>query len=95
MKVNAEIADDGSKNTKAKPGCDDCRQSGYSGRIALHELLVPGLEMKELVHRRATLADLRNQAIKDGMLTLRQDGIEKALMGLTDMSEVHAACGSG
>jgi type II secretory ATPase GspE/PulE/Tfp pilus assembly ATPase PilB-like protein len=74
-------------------GCEQCNNTGYKGRLALYELMEATQETKKLIHRRATAADLRNQAISDGMQTLKQDGIEKTLQGATTLQQVRAVCG--
>jgi type II secretory ATPase GspE/PulE/Tfp pilus assembly ATPase PilB-like protein len=72
-------------------GCDACKQTGYRGRSGLHELLVTTPDVRQLAQRRAPASELRRMAIVDGMRTLKQDGIEKCLLGLTDLAEVRAA----
>jgi type II secretory ATPase GspE/PulE/Tfp pilus assembly ATPase PilB-like protein len=74
------------------PGCSDCSQSGYKGRIAIHELLVTDDAMRGVVARRPPIDELRTMAMKGGMHTLVQDGIEKAVAGLTDLKQVFGAC---
>jgi type II secretory ATPase GspE/PulE/Tfp pilus assembly ATPase PilB-like protein len=71
-------------------GCERCDRSGYKGRVALHELLVGSPEIRRLVHLRSTAADVARCALTQGMRTLRQDGIEKALRGLTTLEQVRA-----
>jgi type II secretory ATPase GspE/PulE/Tfp pilus assembly ATPase PilB-like protein len=73
-------------------GCDKCRQTGYAGRMALHELLIGSDEIKRLIQTGASVEMLRKQAIKDGMTTLKQDGIEKVLAGYCDMRHVREVC---
>jgi type II secretory ATPase GspE/PulE/Tfp pilus assembly ATPase PilB-like protein len=73
-------------------GCDQCNHTGYSGRMALHEVLEITDDLRRLIQRRHPPAELREQALRDGMTTLKQDGIEKVLQGLTDLREVRAAC---
>jgi type II secretory ATPase GspE/PulE/Tfp pilus assembly ATPase PilB-like protein len=73
-------------------GCKECTDTGYKGRIALHELMIGSDEIKRMIVRRATIEDLRNQAIAEGMATLLQDGIEKTLSGHTDFKQVRAVC---
>jgi type II secretory ATPase GspE/PulE/Tfp pilus assembly ATPase PilB-like protein len=73
-------------------GCPKCAGSGYKGRMGLHELLVGTDEVKRMVQRRAPVDDLRQQAIKDGMTTLLQDGIQKVIQGSTDFKQVRAVC---
>jgi type II secretory ATPase GspE/PulE/Tfp pilus assembly ATPase PilB-like protein len=72
-------------------GCDFCRRTGYRGRIGLFELLTVTPEMRRMMLRRASAAELRAYAMGNGMLTLKQDGIEKCLTGDTDLHEVRAA----
>ncbi len=74
------------------PGCDACHQRGYQGRIALHELLVNDLDIRQAIQRHASVDELRDMAMAKGMTTLVQDGIEKCLQGLTDMRQVLAVC---
>jgi type II secretory ATPase GspE/PulE/Tfp pilus assembly ATPase PilB-like protein len=71
-------------------GCESCKKSGYRGRIGLHELLIATDELKVLIQRRASVAEMLKQAKKDGMLTLVQDGIVKTLQGWTDYKQVKA-----
>jgi type II secretory ATPase GspE/PulE/Tfp pilus assembly ATPase PilB-like protein len=72
-------------------GCDACRKTGYRGRIGLFELLTVTPEMRQMILRRASAAELRATAIINGMRTLKQDGVEKVLTGDTDLHEVRAA----
>ena len=72
-------------------GCAECNQSGYRGRIGLHELLVVSDEIKRLIHARATVAELWQVAVAQGMTTLVQDGVQKVLAGWTDYGQVRAA----
>ena len=81
------------KLTMYKPdGCDACNNTGYSGRMAIHELLMGTDEMKKLIQSKAPMEDIRGQAIKDGMTTLKQDGIEKILAGTCDLLQVRRVC---
>jgi len=76
-------------------GCKKCRNTGYSGRIAIHELFVPNDEIMEMVNHRAGLKKLREQALKSGMVPLKLDGIEKVKAGIVSIEEIlrtaHAA----
>ena len=69
-------------------GCEDCRQSGSKGRIAIHELLVVNDEVRELISQRASEHAIRKAARKAGMRTLLEDGILKASQGLTTLEDV-------
>ena len=73
-------------------GCEACHNSGYAGRMALHELLMGTDEIKKLIQEKAKMEDLRGQAIKNGMRTLKQDGIEKIFGGLCDLLQVRKVC---
>jgi len=73
-------------------GCEACKQTGYRGRIGLHELLVVDEAIKQLVQQRARVADIFAAAVQAGMHTLKMDGMEKVLLGLTDMAMVRAVC---
>jgi len=73
-------------------GCDRCTGSGYKGRLGIHELLLNSAKIRPLVRHSAGVDELRAAAIAEGTRTLRQDGIEKCLRGLTDLVEVRAAC---
>jgi type II secretory ATPase GspE/PulE/Tfp pilus assembly ATPase PilB-like protein len=73
-------------------GCISCGNTGYRGRTGIHELLVGTDDVKILIQNRARMEEIRNQAIKDGMTTLMQDGIRKICMGLTDLIQVRKVC---
>ncbi len=73
-------------------GCEQCGNTGYRGRIGLHEVLDCSDEMKSLVKKKAEVATIRDLAIAEGMTTLKQDGILKMLQGHTDMNEVRRVC---
>ena len=73
-------------------GCDKCGGTGYKGRIGLHELLVSDDAVKKLIQERARVAELFAQAVEGGMRTLKMDGMEKILMGLTDIKMVRSVC---
>ena len=72
-------------------GCPQCEGHGYRGRLGIHELMLSDDTIRQHIRHRAPASDIRHSALAAGMLTLRQDGIEKVLQGLTDMSEVVAA----
>ena len=73
-------------------GCDKCQGSGYKGRVALHELLVADDAIKEHIQLRSRVAQLLQSCLNSGMRTLKMDGIEKALQGLTDLRQVRLVC---
>ncbi|MGB8477097.1 MAG: type II/IV secretion system protein [Candidatus Acidiferrum sp.] len=72
----------------AGQGCEECQQSGYKGRIAIHELLTVSDEVRELISRRASEHAIRKAARDAGMRTLLEDGILKAAQGLTTLEAV-------
>jgi type II secretion system protein E len=69
-------------------GCRDCRDSGYSGRTGVHELLVNDEEIRHLCNERASTGEIRANALKKGMVSLRQAGFRKMLTGVTSLEEV-------
>ncbi len=73
-------------------GCDACGKSGYKGRLGLHELLIATDAMKKLIQEHARVAEMVAVALEEGMRTLKMDGIEKVLQGITDMAQVRAVC---
>ena len=83
--------DDGRFSLKRAVGCKDCTQ-GYRGRVGLHELMLGSDAIKRLVQERGRVSQVFGQALSEGMRTLRQDGMEKVLMGITDMKQVRKVC---
>jgi len=73
-------------------GCEKCNSTGYKGRVGLHELLEGTDVMKRNIQEHARVAEMFATALEDGMRTLKQDGIEKVLQGITDMAQVRAVC---
>ena len=73
-------------------GCDICGGTGYKGRVGLHELMIGTDRIKKNIQEHARVAEMFSTALEDGMRTLKQDGIEKVLMGITDMQQVRAVC---
>jgi len=72
----------------AGAGCQACNQTGYFGRTAIIEFLVPGEEIEKLIVEGATQTKVERQAIKLGMKTMREDGLDKVIAGQTTLSEV-------
>ena len=70
------------------PGCPNCNGTGYSGRVGLYEVMVMTPRLKEMILDRASTAELRERAIADGMITLRQDALWKMAQGMTTLEEV-------
>src|SRR5213075_778494 len=73
-------------------GCDKCGGSGFKGRCGLHELLIATDKLKKLIQEHSRVAEMLAQCLDDGMRTLKQDGMEKCLSGITHMKEVRAVC---
>ncbi len=73
-------------------GCDECYGSGYKGRLGIYELMEGTKEIKRMIKKEATPEELFAQASSEGMTTLVQDGIAKALQGLTDITEIRRVC---
>jgi len=69
-------------------GCDNCGNSGYRGRIGIYEVFELTNDLKEMVAKRVAGGVLAEQAIKNGMVTMRQDGILKAIEGITTIEEI-------
>ncbi|MFZ3288488.1 MAG: GspE/PulE family protein [Telluria sp.] len=72
-------------------GCAECNK-GYRGRVGLHELMIGTDKVKKLLQEHSRVAQLLAAALEDGMLTLKMDGIEKVLSGITDIKMVRAVC---
>jgi type II secretory ATPase GspE/PulE/Tfp pilus assembly ATPase PilB-like protein len=85
-------AKDGKFTFYRAKGCDACGNTGYKGRLGLHELMVGSDAVKKLIQEHGRVAELVAQALEDGMRTLKQDGMEKVLQGVTDMKQVRAVC---
>ncbi len=73
-------------------GCSRCGKTGYKGRIGLHELMVADDAVKKLVQERARVATIFSAAVGGGMHTLKMDGMNKVLQGLTDLKQVRSVC---
>lgn len=88
-----QYGDDNGQITLCKPvGCDDCAGSGFSGRVGLHELMTASDALKKNIQEHARVAEMLVTALGDGMRTLKQDGIEKVLQGITDIHQVRVVC---
>ena len=85
--------EDGALHMHDPVGCPECNGKGYQGRLGLYETLIASPGLKRLMRASAQAEELRQQAIADGLVLLRQDGINKVLAGLTTMEQVRAATG--
>ncbi|TLS19391.1 MAG: GspE/PulE family protein [Betaproteobacteria bacterium] len=89
---NSRYAKDGQFTLYRPKGCPVCNDTGYKGRVGLHELMAGTDGVKKLIQEHARVAELVACALNDGMRTLKMDGIDKVLQGITDMKQVHAVC---
>jgi len=89
---NSRYAKDGQFTLYRPKGCPACNDTGYKGRVGLHELMAGTDGVKKLIQEHARVAELVACALNDGMRTLKMDGIDKVLQGITDMKQVHAVC---
>ena len=83
---------DGKLTLYRAKGCPECSDSGYKGRVGLHELLIGTDLLKKQIQEHARVAELFATAINEGMRTLKMDGIEKILSGITDIKQVRSVC---
>jgi len=85
-------AKDGKFTLYRSQGCDACGGSGYKGRVGLHELLVGSDLLKKQIQEHARVAELFATGLNEGMHTLKMDGIEKVMSGITDLKQVRSVC---
>jgi type II secretory ATPase GspE/PulE/Tfp pilus assembly ATPase PilB-like protein len=71
-------------------GCSQCHDTGFKGRAGIHELLSVSRDIRRMIQTGASAEALQHQALREGMRTLRQDGLEKVLAGVTTIEEVRA-----
>lgn len=83
-----EFSHDGEFTLYKAPGCPACLDTGYRGRMGVHELLMSTPEIKKMILRKAPAAEIHFEGVASGMRTRKQDGIEKILMGYTDYTQV-------
>ncbi len=69
-------------------GCEACGNTGYKGRLAIHEIFTLSAGMRELINRNATADEIKAQAVRDNMITLRRDCTEHVLRGIVCMDEI-------
>ena len=76
------------------PGsCDACNGTGYKGRIGVYEVFEVTRAMEELIMKSASVTDIKDLAIKEGMVTMLQDGYLKMIQGITSLEEVRRVLG--
>ena len=69
-------------------GCDKCRNTGYSGRVGIYELLAVDDSVRDIIARNPNVSEFRRLCLERGMVSLRQDGMKKAMKGLTSIQEI-------
>ena len=69
-------------------GCDKCLNTGYRGRVGIYEIMLMGNQLKSLIQRTYDAFQIKAEALKQGMTTLRGDGLEKVVKGVTTVEEV-------
>jgi type IV pilus assembly protein PilB len=69
-------------------GCRSCAQTGYRGRLALNEVMPVSEQIERMAVEHASASEIKKVAVADGMVTLRDDGLRKALDGLTTLEEM-------
>jgi type IV pilus assembly protein PilB len=89
--VSAGLSEEEAKATKPMKGrgCNNCSNTGYRGRVALYEVMRVGEELKEFILNGASATEIKREAIRLGMLTLRRSALNKFKEGMTTLSEVH------
>ncbi|MDP3537088.1 MAG: GspE/PulE family protein [Azonexus sp.] len=90
--LSSRFGKDGQFTLYRAKGCPNCNDTGYKGRVGLHELLVGSDPVKKLIQEKARVAEILACALNEGMRTLKMDGIEKILQGITDIKQVRAVC---
>ncbi len=89
-KLNLSYSDD--LELYLPKGCDDCDQTGYKGRMGIHELLIVSRNIKRMIRQRENVDIIMQAAMAEGMTTLLQDGIIIAIQGHTDINQIRRIC---
>ena len=77
-----------SENIYKKKGCEKCNFTGYTGRTAIYEMFIVTEEIAELISNHSTIAEIKRKAKEQGLITLRESGVEKILQGVSTYEEV-------
>jgi type II secretory ATPase GspE/PulE/Tfp pilus assembly ATPase PilB-like protein len=88
QRARLEIPDHITGQAYEPVGCDKCRNTGFSGRLAIYEVILIGNEMEELVAKNSDSPTLKAQAVKDGFIPMREYGWCKVMKGVTTIEEV-------
>lgn len=86
--LEADIKDFEGANLQKGKGCDECGGSGYKGRMGIYEIFMVTDNIQNLIFNNATTTEIKDGARKDGMRTLRDDGLRKAMTGSTTLEEI-------
>ena len=73
-------------------GCPHCRDTGYRGRVAFHELVIITEEIRQMISDHKSVQEITRAAVKGGYRPLRYDGLNKVLLGLTTIEEIEENC---
>jgi type IV pilus assembly protein PilB len=87
-RLGVDIEADASVEFYRGTGCDYCRGTGYRGRIGIFELMVVSDAIRDMIVHRAPASEIKAQAIREGMRTLRDDGLEKVMSGISTIDEI-------
>ena len=90
----ARFGRDGQLQVFEAAGCPKCDHTGYRGRAGVHELMHMSPTVRKLIQTGARAEEIQQAAVAEGLRTLRQDGIEKVLAGVTSIGEVRATTNS-
>lgn len=95
VKLGLQVPDPFNVTAYRGKGCPQCNGTGYRGRVALGEVLIITQGIRELILKRASADEIQIQAVKEGLITLYQSGIEKMLEGITSVQEIFRVTISG
>jgi type IV pilus assembly protein PilB len=79
--------EDSKERVYKKGGCSKCGGSGYKGRVGIHELMLVNDEIRDIINKRGSAEDVRDAAIRNGMITLHKDSMEKVRDGISSVEE--------
>jgi type II secretory ATPase GspE/PulE/Tfp pilus assembly ATPase PilB-like protein len=88
LKVHFQLPDPGNFKLYRGKGCDYCKNTGYRGRTAIYEMVRINDEIRSMIMKNTSSNEIKEIAIKNGMLTLLDSGVAKALEGITTIDEV-------
>src|SRR5574338_666684 len=88
LRTSPNWDDDIPNQTMKGTGCDKCNGTGYKGRAGVYEVMALSPELRRLILRGGSVAEIQDQAVEDGMLTLRMDGMKKVERGVTTLEEI-------